>query len=131
MPPSACSNQPLRRRGGAGERALLVAEQLRVDQLGSDRAAVDAAERPLRNVECSWMARAMISLPVPVSPNSSTGALLRATIRARAITAARPVSPPIRRSSARARRGDQVLRDGLFWRRRAYSVTYASSDRVI
>ena len=33
-------------RRGAGERALLVAEQLRVDQLGGDRAAVDAAERP-------------------------------------------------------------------------------------
>ena len=32
-------------RGRAGEGALLVAEQLRVDQLGRDRAAVDAAER--------------------------------------------------------------------------------------
>ena len=31
-------------RGGAGERALLVAEELRVDELGRDRAAVDAAE---------------------------------------------------------------------------------------
>ena len=29
----------------AGERALLVAEELRVDQLGGDRAAVHAAER--------------------------------------------------------------------------------------
>ena len=45
------------------------------------------------------MARATISLPVPVSPKSSTGAPLRDTIRARAITAARPVSPPISRSS--------------------------------
>ena len=54
---------------------------------------------PLRKVECSWMARATISLPVPVSPKSSTGALLRDTMRARAITAARPVSPPISRSS--------------------------------
>jgi hypothetical protein len=31
---------------GAGECALLVAEQLRVDQFGSDRAAVDAPEGP-------------------------------------------------------------------------------------
>ena len=54
---------------------------------------------PFRNGECSWMARATISLPVPVSPNSSTGALLRDTMRARAMTAASPVSPPISRSS--------------------------------
>ena len=63
---------------------------------------------PFRNVECSWMARAMISLPVPVSPNSSTGALLLDTIRARAITAASPVSPPISRSSPA--RGSPVIR---------------------
>src|SRR5688572_24976744 len=41
----------------------------------------------------------MISFPVPVSPNSSTGAPLRDTILARAMTAARPVSLPISRSS--------------------------------
>ncbi len=46
MPPSACSNQPLRRVVRAGERALFVAEELRVDQLRGNRAAVDAAERP-------------------------------------------------------------------------------------
>ena len=57
------------------------------------------------------MARAMISLPVPVSPNSSTGAALRATMCARAITAASPVSPPISRSSPDgALAGDQVFR---------------------
>ena len=66
---------------------------------------------PSRNGECSWMARAMISLPVPVSPNSSTGAPLRETMRARAMTAARPVSPPISRSSpARGIAVDQMLR---------------------
>ena len=57
------------------------------------------------------MARAMISLPVPVSPKSSTGALLRETIRARTITAASPVSaanqPLVRRASRLA--GDQML----------------------
>ena len=45
MPPFACSNQPLRRVDGAGERALLVAEQLRVDQLRRDGAAIHPAER--------------------------------------------------------------------------------------
>ena len=83
----------------ASEGALLVAEELRVDQLRRNGAAVDATERPVRNGDCSWMARATISLPVPVSPNSSTGALLRETMRARAITAASPVSPPISCSS--------------------------------
>ena len=36
---------PLPARRGAGECSLLVAEQLRVDELGRDRAAVDPAER--------------------------------------------------------------------------------------
>ena len=82
------------------------------ESISSDGIAPQLTRRngPLRNVECSWMARAMISLPVPVSPNSSTGALLRDTIRARAITAASPVSPPISRSSPAARvAGDQVF----------------------
>src|SRR5712671_2372951 len=34
-------------RGRPGERALLVAEQLRLDELGRDRRAVDGDERPL------------------------------------------------------------------------------------
>ena len=33
-------------RGGAGERAFLVAEELALDQLGRDRRAVDLDERP-------------------------------------------------------------------------------------
>ena len=46
MPPSACSNQPLRRVCAPVKAPGLVAEELRVDQLGGDRAAVHAAERP-------------------------------------------------------------------------------------
>ena len=37
----------LARRDGAGERALLVAEQLALEQVGGDRAAVDRHERAL------------------------------------------------------------------------------------
>ena len=45
MPPLACSNQPLRRAAAPVNAPCFVAEQLRVDQLRRDRAAVDAAER--------------------------------------------------------------------------------------
>ena len=95
----------------AGEGAGLVAEELGVDQFRRDGAAVHTPERttPERGVLVD--ARAMISLPVPVSPKRSTGALLRETMRARAMTAARPVSPPIRRSSpCRALAVDQFIR---------------------
>ena len=47
MPPSAISKRPLRAAIGAGEGALLVAEQLAFQQLGRDGAAVDGDERPL------------------------------------------------------------------------------------
>ena len=51
MPPSACSKRP-RRSVGAGERALLVAEQLRLEQLGGDRRGVERDERLVRARDC-------------------------------------------------------------------------------
>ena len=53
-------------RGGAGERAALVPEQLGLEQGLDDGRAVDAHERP-RVVErgSCWMTRATSSLPVP------------------------------------------------------------------
>ena len=48
VPPSASSNAPARARSRAGERALLVAEQLGLEQVGRDGAAVDDDERPAR-----------------------------------------------------------------------------------
>ena len=58
---------------GAGERAADVAEQVRVDQVLGDRAAIDDDERALRaRVDASWIARAASSLPVPDSPSIST-----------------------------------------------------------
>ena len=54
---------------GAGERALLVAEQLALEQRLGERAAVDLDERAARaRRERWWMARATSSLPVPDSP---------------------------------------------------------------
>ena len=47
MPPSAISKRPLRAAIGAGEGALLVAEQLGLEQLGGNGAAVDGDERPV------------------------------------------------------------------------------------
>ncbi len=79
VPPSACSNLPVRSRDRAGERALHVPEQLALDQLGRDRGAVDLDERRRRGAgERWWSARATSSLPVPFSPVISTRAVGRA-----------------------------------------------------
>ena len=65
---------------GAGERALLVAEQLGLEQVLLERRAVhlDEVARRCRS-ELWWMAPAISSLPVPVSPRISTVVLLFAT----------------------------------------------------
>jgi hypothetical protein len=47
VPPSACSKRPARARIGAGEGALLVAEQFALDQIARDRRHVDGHERPV------------------------------------------------------------------------------------
>ena len=47
MPPFASRNRPRRARFGAGERALLVAEQLGLDQARRERRAVERDERPV------------------------------------------------------------------------------------
>ena len=58
---------------GAGEGALLVAEQLALEQRLGQRAAVDGDERRAwRAARSSWSARATSSLPVPLSPVIST-----------------------------------------------------------
>ena len=87
VPPSAASKRPAVRRGGAGEGALLVAEELALEQALGDRGAVDRDERPRRAARLrSWMARATSSLPVPVSPRMSTVASVGATLPMRAKT---------------------------------------------
>ena len=73
VPPSASSKRPGLRADGAGEGALLVAEQLRLHQRLGDGGAVDLDERlAVRAASCSWSARATSSLPVPLSPVMST-----------------------------------------------------------
>ena len=47
VPPAACSKRPAARCDGAGEGALLVAEQLALDQFARDRRHVDGDERPV------------------------------------------------------------------------------------
>ena len=47
MPPCATSKRPGLRGDGAGERALLVAEQLALEQRRGNRGAVDGDERPV------------------------------------------------------------------------------------
>ena len=59
-------------RDRAGEGALLVAEQLALEQRLGDRGAVDRHERPSARGLLLWSARATSSLPVPLSPVIST-----------------------------------------------------------
>ena len=62
--------EPLLRVDGAGERALDVAEEVRLEQVRRQVARVDGDERPGRRAaSCVWMARATSSLPVPLSPS--------------------------------------------------------------
>ena len=71
MPPWAVANEPGLVAIGAGKRAALVAEQLALEQIAGDCGAVDGGElagRPLRR--CT--SRATTSLPVPLSPSTST-----------------------------------------------------------
>ena len=79
---------------GAGEGAPLVAEELRVDQLAGNGAAIDADERPAGRSLRLWIARATTSLPVPVSPKISTGTSDRLTKSTRCMTGARPALSP-------------------------------------
>ena len=72
MPPARELERALARRDRAGERALLVAEQLALDQRARDRAAIDDDERRAARGDSWCSVRAIMSLPVPVSPSIST-----------------------------------------------------------
>ncbi len=74
--------------GGAGEGALLVAEQDRLDQILRHGAAIDGDERLGAALAEPWMARAISSLPTPDSPSISTG-----MVEAAAFSAARSTGP--------------------------------------
>ena len=74
--------------GGAGEGALLVAEELALEQRLGQRRAVHLDERaPRRGGSGSGWSRASWLLPVPLSPRSRTVASVDATWRAAASTA--------------------------------------------
>ena len=81
MPPSACSKRPMRWRS-----APVKAPFSWPNSSDSSRFSCSAAQftltklRPARS-ELWWMAPAISSLPVPVSPRMSTVELLLATLR--------------------------------------------------
>ena len=80
MPWLANSNLPGLVLDGAGEGAALEAEQLRLEQLGRQRRAVDLDERAARAAATRrGCARATSSLPVPLSPRISTVTSVSAT----------------------------------------------------
>ena len=64
--------QPRLVRGGAGERALDVAEQLGLDEVLGQRRAVDLDQGPVGAGALACTALAASSLPVPLSPTIST-----------------------------------------------------------
>ena len=73
MPPLACSKRPDAPAVGAGEGAALVPEELRFEQRLGQRRAVHLDERAAgAREDASWIRPATSSLPVPVSPVSST-----------------------------------------------------------
>ena len=63
--------RPTRRLSGAGEGALLVAEQLALQQVGGDGAAVDHHEGPSRRALARWMASAACSCRCPSRPRAA------------------------------------------------------------
>ena len=71
------------RTDGAGKSAFFVAEQLGFDQRFGDGAAADGDKGRSERVPRLWMALAISSLPVPLSPVTSTEALRLATRRTR------------------------------------------------
>ena len=87
--------------GGAGEGAALVAEHLGLDQVARDGGAVDGDERraPARRL-AAWTAAATSSLPVPLSPVSSTRASVGATRAISARTCCMAALSPTRADAA-------------------------------
>ena len=84
-------------RHGAGEGALLVAEELAFEQGLGERGAVDGDERLARPGGWrAWRARAASSLPVPLSPRISTVAGVGATLAISSTTRRRPGLSPTR-----------------------------------
>ena len=84
MPPVGGAEHAVVIGDGAGERAAPVAEELAVEQRLGEPGAVDRDERPRRAAAPRWwIVRATSSLPVPLSPVSSTVLLfwLTASIR--------------------------------------------------
>ena len=86
-PPAGQLEPPLLLPVGAGERAALVAEELALQQLLGQGGAVDGHQRaaPGRR-RCKWIAWATSSLPVPVSPVTSTVQVDEATRATRSKT---------------------------------------------
>ena len=91
--------------GGAGERAGDVAEQFAFQQVSGSAPQATSTNGPLRRPLRRWIARAIMLLPVPLSPVTSTVARVSATLSIMSntfsIRGSRPtmLSRPKRRSS--------------------------------
>ena len=113
-------------RERAGERALLVAEQLAGDELLGNRAGVDRNERALGCGGCGCaVPRATSSLPVPDSPTMSTGAPVGGTRSMRAKTSRIRRDPPTIPSNTVGARADSRCRPPRERRRSAAALAAA------
>ena len=81
VPPAADFDVSFALRVRAGEGAFLVAEEFALQQVLRNGIAVDGDERAVSCALRRWSACATISLPVPLSPRISTGAVVGATLR--------------------------------------------------
>ena len=94
VPPSARSNQPRRASTAPVNAPRSWPKSCESISSGGIAPQFTRSNGPLRRDERLWIARAISSLPVPVSPKISTGASLRATNSTRSITACSPDSTP-------------------------------------
>ena len=77
VPPSACLKRPSRLPGRSGEGALLVAEELTLEERLGERRAVELDEGAFARGLFWWIACATSSLPVPLSPGDEHARLGR------------------------------------------------------
>jgi hypothetical protein len=96
VPPLATSKSPLRLVSAPVNEPLAVAEELALDEVLGQGAAVDRDEGVARPRLLSWRLRAISSLPVPVSPRimtlASVGAMVSIRRRTASIDGVSPMS---------------------------------------
>ena len=123
-------SDPMRSPVGPGEGAPLVSEELRLEQGLGQGGTVDLDERPFGpRLKRRWSRPAMSSLPVPVSPVTSTVERVGATRRARSVAARSPPPAPTMISSDALGRASRSARSALTSLQQALRWSMARATR--